>query len=969
MRLLNSMSRRGIKVGLPLALAGTLGCVVHSGAQVDFSFKLSVFEWLSLLDYVVDSTPPISAEETPVSGTFYSAQFGKYMPPLPANILGLPFWSLGDGVYLVDDRCVNYDLTNEETTESTHSGGSRSVALPVNNALFDDYGVYGKTPYMTNVSATLRSNSTVLQFDIAGGERNVPYDVLRGTDLESVGSNTVVNLTDWDWVGIGYRDAHYAFTNLSIDHDALYALATPTQTRVFGWGNNEVGQCDVPANITNAVMICGGGGQSLALLDNGTVRAWGQNSSGQGSAPSGLSGVAMIASGWYHNLALLTNGTVVAWGNYTNVPTDLKDVKYISANSHYSLALKTNMTVTAWGWALNGETNIPSGLSGVVAISAGVSHVLAATTNGTVTAWGNNSYGKCYVPTNIQDVVDVAAGIHHSLALLENGTVVAWGGNNYGECNVPPGLSNVVAIATGGNPLNTTNSSPWSMALCKDGTVMKWGSGSVVENSDSFDHVIAIAGIGAHALALRTGPSTPVCIVTPAVQHTITGGSATFSCEATGFGRSLNYQWKHNGVNISGATNATLTLSNLQASQSHTYSVQVTSSIGSSLSSDSKLHIITPPIITSRTLPTDPIISLGQLLSLSVTAEAPSTNLFPINYYWLKEGNALYPLTSNIFCSCTVTGNFSNPKGYSVIVSNAAGTTSANWSVSTTSEGTYADEGTLAYHFATNALAHASGKSLANNGLLLNNWPSGTVINYPTNLGYLSSLTWSTNCWLSGVQGLSATSIATESRESGQALVTMISPIHFIRASHTSLSVHPGYSNIAFLSSENQLYWRSVCEQNRIANTDITVGILNSELPTSVGYLPILPNNYLNYLPTGGTHIIQLIGMNQYMRVFSQPSWFDSQTSIYWDHSLEVPLGLSSEWNIKLITGDSSAPERFLINNHFFLISLNQGVPAGQNIIFYKNQINEIMTSLSEKYNKNNYQITQIPLIEFNQLN
>ena len=964
-------SKIALKIGLVVALGVSAGYISYSIAQNNTSLRLSEFNWKTILDNVVDATPPLLAEEMPNFGTFYSAQFGEYMPPLPANIFGLPFWPLGDGFYIVDDRQVDYDLLNAEPVLNTSSSdGNRSSVSSVRNTLSND-DAYGQIPYMTNVSIFLpTTNSIAFQFDIAGGVKNVPYDIFRGVELENAGTNVEADISDWTWVGIGYAMSHYIFTN-TLSDQAYYALAKPTQTHVFGWGNNEVGQCDVPLDIANAVMVCGGGGQSLILLNDGTVRAWGQNASGQGSVPSGLSEVAQITSGWYHNVALRADGSIVSWGNNTygqcNVPSGLNSVKLISANANYSVALKTDTTVAVWGFTPNNENDIPSGLTGVAAISAGPSHVLAVRTNGTVSAWGSKSGGKCNVPADLTDVVDVAAGVQHSLALRANGTVVAWGKNADGECDVPAGLTNVVAIATGGNPLNTTNYQPWSIALLRDGTIAKWGSGAVAENSDSFDNIIAIAGIGPHALALRTGPNTPVATVTPALQYKLHGSSATISCSANGFGSSLTYQWKHNGTNIVGATNATLTLSNLQPSQSHTYSALVTSSVGSSLTSDSKLYIITPPVITSRTPSTNPVISLGQLLSLSVTAEAPSTNLFPINYYWLRE-NWLYPLASNGRSSCIVTGYFSNPKVYSVIVSNAAGTTSANWSITTTSEGTYADEGTLAHYLATNTLSHASGKSLASNGLLLNNWPSGTVTNHPTNLGYLSNLTWSTNCWLSGVQGLSATSIAAETRHSGQALVTMISPIHFIRAWHTSKSAHPGSSNIVFLSSNNQLYWRTICEQTQIENTDITVGILNSELPTSVGYLPILPDNYFNYLPTNSTHIIQQIGMNQYMRVFSQPSWFDSQMSIYWDHTLEVPFGLSSEWNIKLTTGDSSAPERLLINNQLVLSSFHTGVPAGPNIIYFKNQINEIMTSLSESYSKNNYQVEQMQLIGFNQL-
>src|SRR6266508_3017967 len=46
----------------------------------------------------------------------------------------------------------------------------------------------------------------------------------------------------------------------------------------------------------------------------GTVVAWGDNSIGQANVPAGLSGVTAIAASYGHTVALKSDGTVVAWG-------------------------------------------------------------------------------------------------------------------------------------------------------------------------------------------------------------------------------------------------------------------------------------------------------------------------------------------------------------------------------------------------------------------------------------------------------------------------------------------------------------------------------------------------------------------------------------------------------------------------------------------------------------------------------
>ena len=67
----------------------------------------------------IEATTPVSADAAPQVGNFYSAQFSRQrrrMPPLPADILGLNVWSLGDGMFLLDDRNVDYATLSDDDT-------------------------------------------------------------------------------------------------------------------------------------------------------------------------------------------------------------------------------------------------------------------------------------------------------------------------------------------------------------------------------------------------------------------------------------------------------------------------------------------------------------------------------------------------------------------------------------------------------------------------------------------------------------------------------------------------------------------------------------------------------------------------------------------------------------------------------------------------------------------------------------
>ncbi|MEK7782159.1 MAG: immunoglobulin domain-containing protein, partial [Verrucomicrobiota bacterium] len=86
--------------------------------------------------------------------------------------------------------------------------------------------------------------------------------------------------------------------------------------------------------------------------------------------------------------------------------------------------------------------------------------------------------------------------------------------------------------------------------------------------------------------------------ITSQPQHAtvILGGSTNFAVTATGIGP-LSYQWRLNETNILGATNATLALFNLQATNAGMYSVVVTNNAGSATSANAVLTVGTPAVL------------------------------------------------------------------------------------------------------------------------------------------------------------------------------------------------------------------------------------------------------------------------------------------------------------------------------------------------------------------------------------
>jgi len=103
-------------------------------------------------------------------------------------------------------------------------------------------------------------------------------------------------------------------------------------------------------------------------------------------------------------------------------------------------------------------------------------------------------------------------------------------------------------------------------------------------------------------------------IVNRRIQTILAGATATLRVKA--FGSSpLTYQWQLNGTNITDATAATLTLTNVMAADGGPYAAIVSNNVGSVLSSDGLLTVV-PAIITNQ--PASRTVLGGSTVALAV---------------------------------------------------------------------------------------------------------------------------------------------------------------------------------------------------------------------------------------------------------------------------------------------------------------------------------------------------------------
>ncbi len=492
----------------------------------------------------------------------------------------------------------------------------------------------------------------------------------------------------------------------------------PRDVMVVAWGNNPDGQCNVPEGLRNVTAVAGGLEFSLART-NGSVLAWGANNYGQANLPAGLTNVARITADFRQAGVAKSNGTVVAWGLTTgSVPADLTNAVSVAAGYSHMLALRNNGQVTAWGNNDFGKCIVPASATNVIAIAAGSEHSVALRANGTIVGWGQNAaawgWNLTNPPAGLSNVVAIAAGDYHNLALKSDGTVVAWGAGNgtnlsgnflnseQGQSIVPAGLSNVVAIAAGGYR---------SLALRANGTIVGWGDNLFGQGTapPGVTNLTAIAAAPNHTLAIRAGRQLPIIVQHPSNQAAPAGSNVTFTAKGLGLA-GVKYQWQFNGVNISGATNATLTLNNVQAGNVGNYQVIISTGAGSFTSTAATFTLITPPVIVSQTQPDRQWAPLTPVLVLTVQASGPF-----LSYQWKLYGTNLPGATSSNYYVASFDGN--EEREYSCVVSNAAAVTnSVTWKVKTLNPGGVAAWGNNDYGqldwpaSASNVIAVAAGE-------------------------------------------------------------------------------------------------------------------------------------------------------------------------------------------------------------------------------------------------------------------
>lgn len=346
------------------------------------------------------------------------------------------------------------------------------------------------------------------------------------------------------------------------------------------------------------------GVMGIALAGNGRVTAW------ESSTSYTCYGPAMVGANFYNCFPSGSSRQLLVPGSAHGA------VAVSMRGDEEALALQPDGRVIAWDARWSVLRIVPAAaMSGVIAISSGGDHHLALKADGSVIAWGDNTEGECDVPAGLASAVAVSAIKNTSFAIHGDGSVTAWGSNENGQATPPAGLSGVISIR---------GAEGMVLAVKADGSVVSWGA---QESATLLPPGLAgLRAVGVLPVMRPLSPGTtphgsdpggsygvglapalpPTVYGQPLPRRVFSGFSGyLFDSSVGGFpGGPYTARWQRNGADLAGAgtlngASASLSLTNVTASDAGNYRVAFASAWGETFSQEAALEVVQPRLFAS----------------------------------------------------------------------------------------------------------------------------------------------------------------------------------------------------------------------------------------------------------------------------------------------------------------------------------------------------------------------------------
>jgi hypothetical protein len=200
-------------IGGLVALAGFIQAQVATTEPATTNIDWRTASDLQVMLAAIETTTPLPATDAPDGGNFYTVQHAGEWPPLPGDIYGLPFWDLGGGFYLLDDRDFDYAAFAQQNAALHET--ARAMGLEMDN---DDAG------------STFTIDTNSLWLEITNVANGLAYlNLHNGTDyVYEVWSKQDLLATNWDIETEVFPDTNQdvmPFTVSQLDRTNLFIWA------------------------------------------------------------------------------------------------------------------------------------------------------------------------------------------------------------------------------------------------------------------------------------------------------------------------------------------------------------------------------------------------------------------------------------------------------------------------------------------------------------------------------------------------------------------------------------------------------------------------------------------------------------------------------------------------------------------------------------------------------------------------
>lgn len=487
----------------------------------------------------------------------------------------------------------------------------------------------------------------------------------------STASISAVGVSDINW----FTDAVGGMSIATSDTFTTPTLSTNTDYYVSDI--NSFG-CEGPRTMVSVTMkdsvdismdpqttdFCELSAQSLSVTATGTnlTYQWQKNSvdiTGETSSTLNFASVALTDAGDYS--VVITSDCDVktsAIATVTVTPAIIADVLLSSSSTSVCGGAAITFTATPvnggaapmYQWYKNGQM-VSGATNAVYVLNSPLENdsvYVQMTSNASPCLFNPVVNSSAVVLTNSTVIPTVAINTTSSTACIGSAMVFTSTASNTGNAPIYNWMINGNSVGASGSSFSTT--------VLQNGDVV---SLMMTSNAACTSNPIA----NSNSISVTINNNT-VIITQPVSSVNCAGTSATFTTDATGTG-TLAYQWMKNGNAITGATNSSLTLSNVASADAGSYSVSATGTCGTVMSNIASLTVNPLTVISNQ--PSSATQCAGSVALFNVSASGTGT----LTYQWKKGGVDITGAVSNVLVLNNITA--ADAGSYTVEVTGACG--------------------------------------------------------------------------------------------------------------------------------------------------------------------------------------------------------------------------------------------------------------------------------------------------------